>query len=270
MRTAFRRSILLGVTLAGALLLQPAFLVGESPKPAAKNAAPVDFLRDIRPIFQARCFSCHGPIKQKGDLRLDRKETALKGGESGPVIVAGKSGESLLLRRVRSKEKSEQMPPSGERLTQDQIDLLRSWIDRGAPWQETTLAESRKSHWSFQPVARPRVPENQNPIDYFIRARLDRDGLQPSPEADRPTLIRRLKFDLLGLPPAPEEVQAFVNDKSPTAYEKLVDRYLASPHFGERWPGTGSTWSTLPRAPASRPTRPGPTPGPTATTSSAP
>src|SRR5437764_164623 len=215
--------------------------------PASLRAAPVDFARDIRPILEARCFSCHGPKKQRGDLRLDRKAVALKGGESGPVIVPGKSADSLLLRRAGSSDPDQRMPPTGERLTADQLRLLRAWIDQGAPWPSDAESDPRKTHWAFQPVRRPRGPslselqianckmQIANSIDAFIAVKLAEKGLTFSAEADHATLLRRLKFDLLGLPPTPEEVEAFVGDASPTAYERLVDRYLASPQFGERW-----------------------------------
>src|SRR5207248_1970774 len=138
------------------------------------------------------------------------------GGESGPVIVPGKSADSVLLSRVSSNAAEQRMPPNGERLTAEQIKLLRAWIDQGATWTETTGSDPRKSHWAFVPVVRPAVPRTgtwaRNPIDAFISARLAKEGLEPSAEADRATLIRRLKFDLLGLPPMPEEVEAFVRD----------------------------------------------------------
>jgi hypothetical protein len=200
----------------------------------------VDFNRDVRPILEARCVACHGPKKQRGDLRLDLKVFALKGGESGPVIKPASSADSLLFTRVSSDDPQQRMPPSGERLTKDQLKVLRDWIDQGAPWIEITASDPSKNHWAFKPVVRPPIPTGasdwgRNPIDQFITARLRKDGLEPSPEADRAPLIRRLKFDLLGLPPTPEEVEAFIKDKRPTAYDELVERYLASPAFGERW-----------------------------------
>ncbi len=237
MRSPFRfAGILSGLGLLGALLSSSNPLAGQE-----RRAVPIDFTRDIRPIFEARCISCHGPKKQRGDLRLDLKEAALKGGESGPVIVPGKSTASLLLSRAGSDDPEQRMPPTGERLTAEQLKLLRAWIDRGAPWSETVEADPRKSHWAFKTAVRPPVPKMaapgwaRNPIDQFIVSRLAKEGLEPAAEADRATLIRRLKFDLLGLPPTPEEVEAFVKDTRATAYEELVDRYLAAPAFGERW-----------------------------------
>ncbi len=216
--------------------------------PAAARA--VNFVQDIQPIFKSRCFSCHDGAKQRGGLRLDVKSGALKGGESyAPAIVPGKSAESPLVRFVAGLEDGLLMPPEGDRLSAEQIGLLRAWIDQGAKWPDSAAgADDPASHWSFRPVQRPAVPEvsnrwARNPIDAFIDQRLrfrTTDGnaapaLDPSPEADRVTLIRRLSFDLLGLPPSPDEVADFTTDQHPDAYERLVDRLLASPHFGERW-----------------------------------
>ncbi|MFO0803972.1 MAG: PSD1 and planctomycete cytochrome C domain-containing protein [Gemmataceae bacterium] len=198
-------------------------------------AAAADFDRDVRPIFAKHCSSCHGEKNQKGGLRLDLKKDALAGGDSGPVIVPKKPGDSPLLHRITSKEESERMPPKGMGLSAAEIATLKAWIEQGAPWPDAAVAIADE-HWSFKPVVRPAVPgTTKNPIDAFIRAKLGAADLKPNPEADRRTLIRRLKFDLLGLPPTPEEVEAFEKDPSADAYEKLVDRYLASPQFGERW-----------------------------------
>ncbi|MBN8624431.1 MAG: DUF1553 domain-containing protein [Planctomycetes bacterium] len=215
---------------------------------AAESAVPsdkVDFVRDIRPLLSAKCVACHGPEEQAGKLRWDRRADALRGGESGPAIVAGRSGESLLIEMISSTAGDASMPPEGERLTVDEVALVRRWIDEGAIWPEGVdvpmdgVAEAeQKSHWAFQPLVRPALPPatsarsaGQNPIDRFIAAKLLEKGLQPSPPADPATLLRRLKFDLLGLPPTWEETQAAASTK----YEQLVDQYLASPHFGERW-----------------------------------
>jgi mono/diheme cytochrome c family protein len=204
------------------------------------KAAVPDFARDVKPIFAAHCVKCHGPDKQRGGLRLDRKADALKGSDSGAVIVPGKPTESPLLQKVTAKDAKERMPPMGQALTPAQIRTLTAWIEAGAKWSAD--AEAADSHWAFQPVQRPKVPEIPNvqtpitnPIDRFIQAKLSDKGLSLAREADRRTLIRRLKFDLLGLSPTPEEVAEFLADKSPDAYEKLVEKYLASPHYGERW-----------------------------------
>ncbi len=211
-----------------------------SPLSAQAPSKPVEFERDVRPILEARCVSCHGPKKQRGGLRLDSGPALFQGGDSGAILVPGKATESGLLRRVISADESERMPPTGERLSPAQVALVRAWIDQGAKTTgpKTVAAET---HWAFQPL-RPIVPEIRdatsplrNAIDSFLLAKLRGKGLDFSPEADRATLIRRLSFDLIGLPPTPEEVDAFVADARPDAYERLVERLLASPHFGERW-----------------------------------
>jgi mono/diheme cytochrome c family protein len=194
----------------------------------------VKFSRDVLPILSDNCFSCHGPDAnaRKADLRLDTKEGALR--TENPVIVPGKSAESDLVARITSPDPAEVMPPpkSNRKLTPAQIESLRRWIDEGAVWGK---------HWAFEPPQRPAVPaiDNRqsridNPIDAFILARLEREGLSLSPQASKETLIRRVTLDLSGLPPTLDEVDAFVADTSPDAYEKVVDRLLASPRFGER------------------------------------
>jgi Protein of unknown function (DUF1553)/Protein of unknown function (DUF1549)/Planctomycete cytochrome C/Concanavalin A-like lectin/glucanases superfamily len=197
-------------------------------------ALPADFNRDVRPILADTCFQCHGPdkAKRKADLRLDTEEGAAK------VLTPGDPAKSELFRRITAHDDKERMPPakSGRTLTSEQIDTLKRWIAEGAKWQK---------HWSFLPPVRSPLPTVKNAawprngIDRFILARLDRDGLAPSPEAERTTLLRRVTLDLTGLPPTPQEVDAFLADTSPNAYEKVVDRLLASPRFGEtlaaRW-----------------------------------
>ncbi|MBS1812549.1 MAG: DUF1553 domain-containing protein [Acidobacteria bacterium] len=211
----------------------------------------VDFERDIRPLLHARCVECHGAEKQKSGLRLDTKSSAMKGGVSGAAIIPGKSAESELIRRITSTDKAEMMPPTGERLTPREISLLKAWIDAGANWPEENTANvpaaskraDKATWWSLQPLAKVEPPMrsgipaawDKSPIDRFIFARLAERGLQPNPPADRRTLIRRVTYDLTGLPPSPEEVEAFVDDPDPQAYEKLVDRLLASPRYGEQW-----------------------------------
>ena len=208
---------------------------------ATASAQTVDFATQIRPILEVRCYACHGPEKQKNGLRLDRQKDALAGGDSGPVIVPGKSGDSELLRRIASRDKSERMPPTGEPLAAAQVQALRLWIEQGAKWPaDGTKTADRRDWWSFKPIVQPPLPPlplpaSRSPIDAFIQAKLREKGLAPSPEADRRTLIRRLSFDLIGLPPTPEEIDAFVARSRSAAYEKLVDRLLASPRYGERW-----------------------------------
>jgi mono/diheme cytochrome c family protein len=176
-------------------------------------SGPVDFARDIQPLFAAKCFSCHGAEKQKGGLRLDLKAGALEGGDNGKVFIPGKSAESKLVHALAGLGESGIMPPKEQPLTPAEIGKVRAWIDAGASWPDDGKVAVKKSdHWAYQQVKRPALPpigSRQsaigNPIDTFIRARLAKEKLPPSPEAERPTLIRRLSLDLLGLPPMPEE-----------------------------------------------------------------
>jgi hypothetical protein len=231
---------------------------------AAPEFAPADiefFEKKVRPILVQRCYECHSPQKDppEANLLLDRREGDLKGGDVGPAAVAGDPEKSALVRGIRYNDAELQMPPTGK-LPDGEIEILTEWIRRGLPFPKTDAAEvSRRTidiaagrkHWAFQPVQRPPLPtignpqaEIRNSLDAFILARLDDVGLSPSPPADRRTLIRRAKFDLLGLPPSPDEIDAFAADGAPDAYERLVDRYLASPHYGERW---GRHWLDLAR-----------------------
>ncbi|MEX2216478.1 MAG: PSD1 and planctomycete cytochrome C domain-containing protein [Phycisphaeraceae bacterium] len=213
--------------------------------PAAfAQAADIDFARDIQPLFTKHCVSCHGPDKQKGGLRLDTKKSAMHGGDSGPVILAKKAGDSELLKRVRGDEPDDIMPPKGDPLSKEQVALIARWIESGAVWPDAVAGGTGRrtsDHWSFQPIRKPALPQvkdtswPRNAIDHFILAKLEASGLKPSKEANPYTLIRRLYLDLTGLLPTPEEAEAFAKDKSPDAYDKLVDRILASPHYGERW-----------------------------------
>jgi cytochrome c553 len=211
------------------------------PPPATR---PVDFSKDIQPILEQNCHRCHGAQRAEADLRWDLKESALKGSDHGPVIVPGQSAGSRVIHLVAGLDPKNVMPKKGERLSAEQVGLLRAWIDQGASWPEALAGKTtaKTDHWAFQAPMRPGLPQigNQqsaigNPIDAFILARLAKEGLKLSPEADRTTLIRRLSLDLVGLPPTPREVDAYLNDKSPDAYQKVVERLLASPHYGERW-----------------------------------
>src|SRR6266567_3731554 len=198
--------------------------------------ATVQFNRDIRPILSERCYACHGPDdrKRQSKLRLD-VESAAKGDLGGhSAIVPGEPLASELIRRVTSSDTARRMPPAysgAVKLSSREIDLLTHWIEQGAQWQK---------HWAFIPPTRPELPEisdrswPRNPIDYFVKAKLDAEGLKPAPEAAKRVLIRRVSFDLTGLPPTPPQVDAFLRDASPAAYEKVVDRLQASPHYGER------------------------------------
>ncbi|SIO02361.1 Planctomycete cytochrome C [Singulisphaera sp. GP187] len=203
------------------------------------------FEKDVRPLLIESCGKCHGAEKQKAGLRLDARQFLLEGGESGPSIVAGRPDESLLIEAVR-QDGDVKMPP-GRKLAPEQIAALERWVAAGAPWPagQAPVVDRRKEawarHWAFQPVADPQPPKINDgawcrtPIDAFLKAGLEAKGLAPSPPADRYTLIRRLSYDLTGLPPRPEEVDAFVADTDPDAYPKLVDRLLASDHYGEQW-----------------------------------
>jgi mono/diheme cytochrome c family protein len=201
----------------------------------------IDFVKDVQPIFAKSCYGCHGAQKHKSGYRLDVKSIALKGGDIGGAIVPGKGADSPLIHYVAGVDADMVMPPKGERLSPEQVGILRAWIDQGAMWPDSADAakvKDKADHWAFKPATRPAVPNvtgATNPIDAFIHERLAREKLTPSPEADRRTLIRRLTFDLTGLPPTPAEVDAFIADAQPDAYGKLVDRLLASPRYGERW-----------------------------------
>ena len=205
-------------------------------------SSAADFNTDIRPILVQHCISCHGSQKQEGGLRLDQRAAALRGGDTyAPVIVPKSSDTSPLFQFVSREDADLKMPPKGDRLSASEVQTLKEWIDAGAEWPESVADIGTKSaHWSFQPLVRPEVPGQAgmpappHAIDAFVRAKLREQHLTPNPPADRRTLIRRLSFDLLGVPPSPEEVAAFEADTDPLAYEQLVDRYLASPQFGER------------------------------------
>jgi len=206
-------------------------------EPPARPQSVVDYNRDVRPILAKNCFSCHGQDEghRAARLRLDVREGAIAELKSGHIaVVPGKPEESELLRRVSSDVPQERMPPeeTGTELSREQIDVLRRWILQGAVYAP---------HWSFVPPRQPSLPAvkaaawPRNPIDHFVLAELEARGLRPSPEADRFALLRRVSLDLRGLPPTPEELEAFAVDQSPAAYEKVVDRYLNDPAFGERW-----------------------------------
>jgi mono/diheme cytochrome c family protein len=217
--------------LAGALALCGSV---HAQLPPAANTK-IDFARDIEPLLTKRCVVCHGAQQQMSGFRLDRKDAALKGGASGVDIVPGKSAESRLIRLTAGAEKKV-MPPMGARLTSAEVGLLRAWIDQGVDWPAV-----KPGHWSFQKIQRPPVPSvsqrawPRNAIDNFILARLDREGVAPSPEAGKLTLLRRVSLDLTGLPPTPEQIREYLADNRPDAYERLVDRLLDSPHYGEKW-----------------------------------
>src|SRR5438132_1609714 len=208
--------------------------------------------KQVQPILAENCYKCHShqADKIKGGFVLDSREGLLKGGETGPAIVPGEPDKSLLISAVRHIDEDLQMPPK-KKLADEQIALLAEWIKLGAPYAGNSsvgkVAKSRKitdedrKWWSFQPLANITAPTvkdagwSRNDIDRFVFAKLQTQGLKPAPEADKRTLVRRVYFDLIGLPPAAEEVERFVSDATPDAYEKLIDRLLGDPHYGEKW-----------------------------------
>jgi hypothetical protein len=227
---------LVAVSLVAAVVASWLGLPQSANSTVGEKVLTIDFARQIRPILSENCFVCHGPDdgQRKAKLRLDTREgarTELR--EGGFAIVPGDPKNSVLLKRILSHDPDERMPPpkTNKKLTPQQAELIKQWIEQGAPWSE---------HWAFVAPQRPPLPTVKNatwvrnPIDQFILARLEAEGLAPSPQSDKVRLVRRLTFDLTGLPPAPAEIDAFLADKSPDAYEKVVERLLASPHFGER------------------------------------
>ena len=203
----------------------------------------IDFVRDVEPILAKSCHSCHGEKAQQAGLRLDTKTLALAGGQSGQAILPGQATESSLYQRVAGLGEQARMPMGGKPLPTGQVDILKRWIEQGALWPDAASATATtvKKHWAFVAPVRAPLPAVRNmawartPIDRFILAKLEQEQLQPSPIAGKATLLRRLSLDLTGLPPAIDEIDAFLKDPSPRAYEKQVDRLLASPHYGERW-----------------------------------
>jgi mono/diheme cytochrome c family protein len=222
-----------GAKLVGCWLAASLSILAQAPP-------KVDFARDVQPLFQKRCFLCHGPQQQMSGLRLDQKESAAR------VIQPGKGSASRLIRMV-SGTGSRVMPPVGPRLTSAEIAMLSAWIDEGAPWGDSAPPAV---HWSFRKIGRPEPPAVRarawvrNPIDQFILAKLDAEGIAPSPEAPKTVLLRRVTLDLTGLLPTTQEVEAFLEDHRPDAYERVVDRLLNSPHYGEKW---GRYWLDLAR-----------------------
>src|SRR5262245_26881757 len=229
---------------------------------AADSSPKIDFERDVRPLLAGHCVKCHGPEKQQGGVRLDQRATQLRPADSGSrPVVPGRPGESEMIRRLEAADPSERMPPNAEPLKGEQIAVLRLWIEQGAPApelaapasdsrREMVVTDADRRHWSYVPLSDVPLPAAKNidwartPVDRFILAAQDAKELAPATPADAAVLIRRVYYDLLGLPPSPADVQAFVADRSPAAYEALVDRLLASPQYGERW---GRHWLDLAR-----------------------
>jgi mono/diheme cytochrome c family protein len=203
------------------------------------TTAAGDYLKDIKPVLKARCFACHGALRQEAGLRLDSGQLMRTGGDSGPAVVSGSSESSLLTHRITATDADQRMPPQGEPLKPEQIDAIRDWIQQGAvtPPDEQPEADPRR-HWAFLPPVRPEIPETsqpRHPIDALIEQELTRQGLTAAPVADKTTLLKRAYIDLVGLPPGRDEQHQFLQDSSATAWPELIDRLLASPQYGERW-----------------------------------
>ncbi len=235
----------------------------------AEDRPPTDeearfFETNVRPVLVDQCFKCHGPAKQKSNLRLDSRAAILAGGDLGPAVVPGKPEESPLVAAVKYEEDGPKMPPSGK-LPPNQVEALSRWVKMGAPWPGEagdaanpppakkagfSITDKDRSHWAFRPVRRPDAPAVKesswvaSPIDAFVLAGLEKKGLRPNPPASKAELLRRVTYDLTGLPPTPAEVEAYLKDEAPDAYEKVVDRLLASPRYGEAW---GRRWLDLVR-----------------------
>jgi cytochrome c553 len=246
--------LLFGAPLAVLMAVLAAALPVRAGEARKLTPAAVQFFEArVRPVLAENCFRCHGDKKHKGDLRLDSLSAMLAGGDRGPAIVPGQPEKSLLLKAIRQEDPELKMPPS-RKLPAKQIADLTQWVKMGAPWpgadkdapvvarpKEYRISDRDRAHWAFQPVKRPVTPSVKNegwvtnPIDAFILARLEAKGLQPSPPASRQELVRRVYYDLTGLPPSPKDVESFLADTAPQTYEKLVDRLLDSPRYGEKW-----------------------------------
>ena len=228
---------------------------------AAPSAEQVKFFESkVRPLLSAHCFECHSDKKQKAGLRLDSREAVFKGSKNGAVVTPGHPEQSKLILAISYKDKELQMPPE-DQLSGEQVEILSSWIKMGAPWggaatatvaksKKRTITDQDRQFWSFQPVrdhVPPAVKDASWPwgeVDKFILAKLEAEGLAPAPVAEKVALVRRAYLDLHGLPPTPQEIDAFVNDQSADAWQKLIEKLLASPRYGERW---GRIWLDLVR-----------------------
>jgi hypothetical protein len=240
MTSLFRPLAIGSLTVLSASILVRAQAPASQAPPAPPQA--IDFGRDIQPIFEKYCAECHGRSKARAQLRLHSPEWIRKGGQSGPAVVPGDSHSSELMRRVLEPNDDDRMPLDADPLPAETIGQLRAWIDQGAQMPAGNAAAAAiDEHWAYKKPVRPEPPAvsqtgwPRNPIDRFVLARLEREQLTPSPEASRATLLRRVSLDLIGLPPTPAELDAFLADTAPDAYERAVDRLLASPHYGERW-----------------------------------
>ena len=242
-RRPFSASLLLGISVIFATVFT---LRAQSPRPDTTTPQVIDYARDIKPIFEKNCYECHGPTKARGRLRLHAGAFILKGGASGPVVEAGHSDQSLLIHRVLGLDGDDQMPLDRDPLPDTAVALLKAWIDQGAQFPPADSAqagavETVQEHWAYVKPKRPELPSvknlawARNAIDRFVLAELEHQNLKPSAAAGKPALLRRVTLDLTGLPPTPAELEAFLADSSADAYERVVDRLLASSHFGERW-----------------------------------
>src|SRR5262245_14093412 len=230
--------------IANMVRIVTAFVAGGmlSAVPVAIAAAPVDYLRNIKPIFERRCYSCHSRLKQKGQLRLDAGALVHKGGKDGPVIKPGQSNESELFKRITSTNADERMPPDSKPLSTEQSQLLKQWIDAGGPYpKDEKIPALPSEHWAFQPIRRPVVPPvkdmrwPRNPIDRFILAQLEARGWKPAHEAEPHALLRRVHLDLTGLPPTLAEQTAVGARSSAVTLDRVIDDLLNRPAYGERW-----------------------------------
>ena len=222
------------ISLTAALLLGVGGMLGAE--------QPPDYEREIKPILQERCYSCHSRLKQKGKLRLDAGALIHKGGKDGPVVVPGRSGDSDLIRRVRASNEDERMPPEGKPLPPEKIALLERWVDAGARFpKDEAIPKTPAEHWAFQPIQKPPVPkvsnarQVRNPIDQFVIATLEKRKWKPSPPADPGALLRRVHLDLAGLPPTPAQQQRFLMSPTAKALDAVIDDLLSGPSYGERW-----------------------------------
>ncbi len=230
----------------------------DAPKKAVSPVGVQFFESKVRPLLVENCYKCHADKKQRGGLRVDSRDALLQGGDQGPALVPGDPEKSLLVKAVRHADKDLKMPPD-RKLAKEQVADLVQWIQMGAPWPsaektavarkgEFQISAKDRAHWSFQPVKRPALPQVKDrawgtrPIDAFILAGLEAKGLQPNPPAAKQELVRRLYYDLTGLPPTPQEVETYLADPAPDAYEKLIDKLLDSPRYGEKW---GRYWLDL-------------------------
>lgn len=206
-----------------------------------------DFETRVRPVLASACVKCHGPKKASNGLRLDSREAILRGGKRGPAMVSGDAAQSLLIQAIKGTHDEIEMPP-GEPLEAAAVDAIATWIQRGAHWPRSATLIDAARHWAFEPLRPDESPNAdttwRHPIDRFLGEAQRQHGLRPLPSTEKRSLIRRLSFDLLGLPPAPQDVASFLGDESPDAYARLVDRYLASPQYGERW---GRYWMDVVR-----------------------